>query len=132
MKKIVISGLALVLSACTYNIEVTPQTLPNAKLNVPYMAEVRFLDFGPLSCHLSITADAGLQIIQTEYYKLPEPEYTQHKNHCVKGFIVYGTPNKTGEVQVSATGGSYGTGGPMTPFVPSYDLSYFTTIKIEP
>ncbi len=129
MKKIVISGLALVLSACTYNIEVTPQTLPNAKLNVPYMAEVRFLDFGPLSCHLSITADAGLQIIQTEYYKQPTP---QNKNHCVKGFIVYGTPNKIGEVQISATGGSYGTGGPMTLFVPTYDMSYSTTIKIEP
>lgn len=130
MKKIVISGLALVLSACTYHIEVTPQTLPNAKLNVPYMAEVRFLDFGPLVCHLSITADAGLQIIQTEYYKQPEPQYRD--NHCVQGFIVYGTPNKTGEVQVSATGGSYGMGGPMTLFVPTYDMSYSTTIKIEP
>ena len=129
MKKIAISGLALALSACTYHIEVTPQTLPNAKLNVPYMAEVHFSDPQPLSCDLSITADAGLQIIQTEYYKQPAPQY---RNHCVKGFIIYGTPNKIGEVQISATGGSYGTGGPMTLFVPTYDMSYSTTIKIEP
>lgn len=129
MKKRVISCLTLVLSACSYNIDVTPQTLPNAKLNVPYMAEVRFLSFEPLSCNLTITPDVGLQIIQTEYYKQPAPQY---RNHCVKGFIIYGTPNKIGEVQISATGGSYGTGGPMTLFVPTYDMSYSTTIKIEP
>ena len=135
MKKIVISCLALVLSACAYfshNIEMEPQTLPNAKLNEPYMAEVRFVDSRPLVCHLNITADAGLQIIQTEYYKEPTPKNKNYKHHCTRGFIVYGTPNKIGEITVSASGGSYGTGGPMALFVPKYEFSYLTTIKIEP
>ncbi len=132
MKKCVVISLSFWIFACSFfpnKIEVAPQTLPNAKLNMHYMAEVRFLDPVPLICHLNITSDVGLQIMPIEEYDASSQAYP---NHCFQGFLVFGVPNKTGVIHISAIGSSNGLGGPMTMFIQPDTLSFSTTITIEP
>ena len=103
---------------CTQKVEVLPKSLPNAKLDVPYYAEI----------------DINIRVIKRHFYYQIEPENsglelspTDFGTHVsFNDLKVKGTPKVAGAITIKLSGATYGT---MS--CPGRDFKKVYTIKVE-